>query len=330
MKLISYGFTALALLVVCSCTGAKNLEFDTSDAEEIDVTFSINIPGKSKTNKKAHNNIANRLQYAIYDHSSHELRQGSVELNASAYVAYPIKIKDGSVQLTLPLVKGEKYDLFVWADHQDAKGNSPYKIDYKNKIVIVNYDGALANDYTRDAFFYSASEFSASDESTQQVISLTRPLAKIEVATYAPDYSNANRNTNLATYYTEASKSTIKCSYFKVSEAYTQFDLLKGAVVDSSLVRDVVFSPHSWLNEKGSTASVKIPTSGKNATYYDIAQNYLFVKDGNINCVFSYGINDAQFDNNAVDFTNIPVKTNHNTIIYSKFFSKSKKYLVSI
>ena len=178
-KSIFLGLATFAMLLTTSCV---NEIAPSKGIGDTPVTFQIGTP-EIATRAYSDGKTATELQYAVYDEDGNLLEGLTVE---------DAKI-NGSTSIELQLATGNKYSIIFWA----AAPNAPYTIDFAKKIMTVNYEGAVCNDETRDAF-YKCHTFTVRGAQTE-TIELKRPFAQLNIGTndyeasekagYKPDYS---------------------------------------------------------------------------------------------------------------------------------------------
>ena len=107
------------------------------------------------------------LQYAVYDAEGNELKDLTVT-NGKIY---------GKATIDLELIKGREYTVIFWAAASDA----PYSVDFETKKMTVNYENALCNDESRDAF-YASQTFTVYGTQKMDIL-LRRPFAMLNIST---------------------------------------------------------------------------------------------------------------------------------------------------
>ena len=284
MKKLIYCVAAMATVLFASCQ-KEVLAPVANDA--VTVSFSVNTP-EIATRAYSDGMTATVLQYAVYNENG-EVLPVLTKTNAT--------IK-GSTTVELKLTTGNTYSVLFWA----AAQNAPYTVDLANKAMTVDYEGALSNAETRDAF-YAYKTFTVNGAQTETV-ELRRPFAQLNIGT--ADYEASRK----AGYVPTKSAVTVK-------NIYTTIDLATGAVDTPA---EVTFA--SADIDRTET----FPVAGNEY----LAMNYLLVaKDKEVVDVeFTY----ADDADNAKTRTvgSVPVQRNYRTNIYGKLLTSEVDINVEI
>ena len=152
------------MLFATSCENDADVAPNAGEAAV--VTFSVGTP---EIVSRAYSDglTANVLQYAVYDAAGNELTDLTVK---DATI-------NGSTNVKLQLTTGNSYAVIFWA----AAPNAPYTVDFANKTMTVDYNGAICNDENRDAF-YKYHTFEVAGTQTE-IIELKRPFAQLNIGT---------------------------------------------------------------------------------------------------------------------------------------------------
>ncbi len=256
---------------------------------ETTVTFNAQLPAGLQTRLAGDGQTANTLSYAVYEHGT-----TTPVITSEDEVTFVNK----QATLSLKLAKGKTYDFLFWADSygKDAEEN-PYTVDFGSQTLTVNYDNALSNDESRDAFFGKATV--EVKGAVSQNITLKRPFAQLNIGT------NDMVAAQTAGLKTDALKSSVT-----VLGIFSSMNLMTGQVSNSV---EVTFGSNAIPKEKF--------TVGDNEYDY-LALNYLLVSDqkGLVNCEFSYN-DGATNDTRTID--NVPVQRNYRTNIFGSLLTGS-------
>ena len=153
-------FAAVGMMLATSCSTDETDElFD----KETPVTFSLGLENAMSTRAMSDGTGVNKLIYAIFDSEGNRIAQ------SDASAEFPF-------EKTVHLIKGEQYTAVFWAQNKDCEA---YTISDDYKTITVNYNDALNNDETRDAFFRSET-FTAKEGASLNVI-LKRPFAQVNM-----------------------------------------------------------------------------------------------------------------------------------------------------
>ena len=90
-----------------------------------------------------------------------------------------VEFTEKKASVSINLVKGKTYSFLFWAS---VKDNSPYSFGADGKTITVNYDGAKANDESRDAFL-GVVKNKVVKASFEESVTLKRPFAQINFLT---------------------------------------------------------------------------------------------------------------------------------------------------
>ena len=254
--------------------------------EEAMVSFTIATPDMGS---RAYSDgyTATQLQYAVYDADGNELEDLTVtdgEIN-------------GSTTVNLKLTTGNTYSVIFWA----AAPNAPYTVDFANKTMKVNYEGAVSNDENRDAF-YAKETFTVNGAQTE-TITLKRPFAQLNIGTN--DYAAST-----SAGYTPSQSKVV------VSNVYGKLNLWDGDV-DSSVVASFDFAAIDTTE--------LFPVSG----FKYLAMNYALVsKDKEtVDVEFTY-TNGTNAKTRKVG--SVPVQRNYRTNIYGELLTSDVDINVTI
>lgn len=173
MKTFKYLAAAALTLLAVSCN--KEQMAEVPDGQLVDVIFTAALPGEMATKAIGDGMTAKNLYVSVYENDAEKTK---LELDKTA------TFTDLKTQVTFSLVKGKTYNFVFWA--QAAEG-APYDItDLKN--IKISYEGAVANDENRDAFYATRKELKVNGALTE-TIKLYRPFAQVNFGT--ADYEAA-------------------------------------------------------------------------------------------------------------------------------------------
>ncbi|MGM9764083.1 MAG: DUF6562 domain-containing protein [Candidatus Cryptobacteroides sp.] len=254
------------------------------------VTFTAQLPEVIATRASySDGQTATKLHYYVYDEDN-----GSANIEALNGEADFTGLK---AEVKLKLVTGKSYSIAFWAD---APGNTVYNYDAGAKEMTVVYDGAVAQDESRDAFYAYYNEFKVNGPMTDNVI-LKRPFAQINVGT--DDLAEA-----AAAGFVPANSS------MTVKGVYKRINLSNGDVGDDC---EVVFT--SAAIPAGETFPVD--------TYEYLGMNYVLVgaEKTTVDVVFDCGAPAGE-----MTFSQVPVQRNYRTNIYGSLFTDPVDFNVMI
>lgn len=168
MKTFKYLAAAALTMLAVSCN--KEQVTEVPDGQMVDVTFTAALPGEMATKALGDGQTAKTLYVSVYENDTEKTHLGDLDKTAT--------FTDLKTQVTFSLVKGKTYNFVFWAQ---AEGATCYDIDDLKNIKI-SYDGAVANDENRDAFYATRKELKVNGALTE-TIKLYRPFAQVNFGT---------------------------------------------------------------------------------------------------------------------------------------------------
>ena len=168
MKSFKYLAAAALTLLAVSCN--KEQVTEVPDGQMVDVTFTAALPGEMATKALGDGQTAKNLYVSVYENDAEKTHLGDLDKTAT--------FTDLKTQVTFSLVKGKTYNFVFWAQ---ADGATCYDThDLKN--IKISYEGAVANDENRDAFYATRKELKVNGALTE-TIKLYRPFAQVNFGT---------------------------------------------------------------------------------------------------------------------------------------------------
>ena len=168
MKTFKYLAAAALTMLAVSCN--KEQVAEVPDGQMVDVTFTAALPGEMATKALGDGQTAKTLYVSVYENDAEKTHLGDLDKTAT--------FTDLKTQVTFSLVKGKTYNFVFWAQ---AEGATCYDIDDLKNIKI-SYEGAVANDEKRDAFYATRKELKVNGALTE-TIKLYRPFAQVNFGT---------------------------------------------------------------------------------------------------------------------------------------------------
>ena len=166
MKTFKYLAAAALTFLAVGCN--KEQVTEVPDGQMVDVTFTAALPGEMATKAIGDGQTAKTLHVSVYENDDAKTK---LDLDKTA------TFTDLKTQVTFSLVKGKTYNFVFWAQADDA----PY--DWSDlKSIKISYEGAVANDETRDAFYATRKELKVNGALTE-TIKLYRPFAQVNFGT---------------------------------------------------------------------------------------------------------------------------------------------------
>ena len=277
MKKLFLGMLAAAMLLTVSCQ--NDIDLGTPAGESTSVSFVIGTP-EIATRSYSDGQSATILQYAVYDAEGNELN-GFTVTDAEIH---------GTATVNLQLTTGNKYSVLFWA----AAPNAPYSVDLTNKTMTVDYNAAVSNDESRDAF-YKYYTFTVTGPMSQS-IELKRPFAQLNIGTN--DYMASEK----AGYLPVNSAVTVK-------NVYNTLNLANGAVSNET---EVAFDYNAIPEDE------TFPVAG----YDYLSMNYLLVAADKelVDIIFAYTDGTSE---KTRTIGSVPVQCNHRTNIYGQLLTSN-------
>ena len=274
------------MMFATSCE--NELDLGTNAGENAQVTFSVGTP-EIATRAYSDGQTATVLQYAVYDAEGNELTDLRVT-DAEIH---------GSTTVNLQLTTGNTYSVIFWAAAKDA----PYTVDFAAKTMTVDYNKAVSNDETRDAF-YKYHTFTVKGAQTE-TIELKRPFAQLNIGT--ADYAASTS----AGYTPVNSAVTVK-------SIYNTLNLWDGEVSGET---EVTYDYAAIAKNEA------FPVAG----YEYLAMNYLLVAADKalVDVEFAYTETDATAAKTRT-VGSVPVQRNYRTNIYGNLLTSDVDINVEI
>lgn len=287
-KKFLFGLMAIAGLFATSCQ--KEISPVVNEGDLAMVSFEVSTP-QIATRAYSDGTTANVLQYAVYEVKGED---------ETILTGYP---KTTEINLTtsvsLQLAVGSTYSVVFWAA---ATEKVPYTVDFATQNVTVDYDSALSNDETRDAF-YSYQKFTVTGTKKEKV-ELKRPFAQLNIGTN--DFQAA----------ADAGLVPVTSSV-TVKNVFSTLNLATG--VASNEVE-------ATFGANAIPAGEKFPVTG----YDYLAMNYLLMNTDKevVDVEFTYTTegNDAR----TRTVGSVPVQRNHRTNIYGRILTTTVDVEVEI
>ncbi len=285
-------FATMVLLLTTACQKENDL-FGNGEAT---ISFEISTP-QMATRAFSNGATATQLQYAVYDEQGNPIQR----LSSDEAEFEPVTINEfnGKRTINIPLATGKKYNVLFWA----ASPNSPYEVDFVDKVLTVNYDETVCNSDHNDAF-YSYIPVDV-DGTKSQPVALKRPFAQLNIGTNDLGVKN-------------------------------EVDVTKTGVKVKGIYRTFNFATKQLggnINKERTFALANRPV-GENfkvAGYEYLAMAYVLVgNDQNYitDVTLCYGASDKTAKTR--EFTNIPVRGNHRTNLYGALLTSNVGFDVEI
>ena len=246
MKKIIIPAISLAALLL---TGACSIDERTSgnNGNEAMLTLNMGLDGAVQTRAIGDGSGADHLIYAVFDETGTRRIEGLDQVSKD--VTFP-------TTETITLAKGQTYMIAFWAQN---KACTAYDVS-DDMVVTINYEGAMGNDETRDAFFKTVKVTVTGDAELD--VELTRPFAQLNVGIYESDWT-AGKDAGIV----------ISTSRAVVKQAASTLNLIDGTVENPV---DVTFDFAKIPTEN---LSVDLDGDGTPETYKYLSMNYILPND---------------------------------------------------
>ena len=330
---------ALAALAMTNTSCQDELESAANDANEVAVSFKVQLENAVGSRAVGDGTTAKELQYAVYkvDANGNTIGTNIAALNGETTVK-----SDLTAEVTFTLVKGQTYNFMFWAQKPGTPNdgnddNAYYKLDKSTAKVEIDYKtNNDANDEGRDAFYAVEKSLKVTGPINKTIV-LKRPFAQINVGTSIGSLADAKK----AEVDITRSKMTIK-------KAANKLDFFTGKVSATTSAVDVAYDianipelTEAPTDAEGGLKDVTVQTVTSDYEY--LAMNYILVDDhepvngvetgaekGLVNVEFSiYTANDAT-PINTFDVPNVPVQRNWRTNIIGDILNENVTFNVVI
>ena len=296
-----YIASAICALMLCGCEssefeGASNIGEPT--AMRITCFVPQSLPTLSDTRGYSDGKTAKELKYALYDVDS-DGNHTLIRTNEEGYdvsVASPLTFSDGdrpSVSFDLTFTLGRSYTMTFFAESEE----SPYAFDPETATVTVDYDRYSCNDERGDCFYKTVS-FVALEGEIPDVITLTRPVAQLNVGTGESDWQKAVEQGVAPTQ-----------TALTVTDAYSTINLLDGSVSDP------VTATLAMAEMPAGETFPKYNEDGVTSPYHYLAMGYFLVADEAAHDV-TFAINGTASFGRELIAPAVPLARNHRTNLF--------------
>lgn len=293
----SLAICALAALTFASCQ-KENADGNMDDQSSV---VSINLTSPLMGTKAfADGKTVNVVHVHVYKVGAND-ELTYITPSGNATPSQDVEMSNGSATYSTRLVTGQTYTFVFWADYIDNNGNSHYTYTPATQTIAVNYDNAVGNDETRDAF-YAVLENVKITGAYSKSVTLTRPFAQVNFGVTDKDMTAAN-----------AAGITVNGAAVKCTHVANALNLLDGTVSGSE---EAAFA----TNELPTSETLSV--SGKTYTY--VAMNYVLVgKNASTLSDITLTLNatGAESATPEYTYTNIPLQGNYRTNIVGNLFT---------
>ena len=300
MKNLFRFMMAVAILFTASCA-KEDISSSIANGETVEVTFSANLP-ELGTRAYGDGLNANVVYVNVYEANTDNLLSDLTRDEGYS-------VANNQAKVNIVLIKGMKYDIVFWAQDPNCEC-----YELVGKVVTVDYDGANANDNSRDAFYAYVAGFDPIAPNGKDQVKLYRPFAQLNALTN--DFEVVDNNGIDVTTLT---------SSVVVKNAYQTLNIADGTVSNPV---------------KATFAATQIPAKngeqlvGKE-NYDYLSMNYVLVNAKELVEVdFTFKANRKNngpvitFTNTSYD--NVPLQRNYRTNILGALLTKPTEFNVEI
>lgn len=320
MKKLFYFFSLTAALAfAASC--AKEADIDPVKGDLVETTFTVTLDDATATKATIGNDAAkiNKLLVAAFRKSDGSYLSDLNETSGNFEIGNVADVTVGEqsfkqFSVKAKLVRNFEYKIAFFAYHNGA----PYTLGDDGVITMAPTADTKANDETLDAF-YAAVDVKldpADDSSMSKSVTLTRPLAQVNILSDPADWAAANTSGITA----NALQSSVT-----IAAAPNKLNLLDGSVdgeVDLAYALNAI--PDGTVNV-GTTAAPS------NAKYIAMAYVLSDASGKNLNVTFNVpAISEVGFAGFTRTVNNMPAKRNYRTNLHGDLFTVSGDFTVTI
>lgn len=156
-------------MLVFSLTSTVSCTSEWQDAAEVEVNFTAALPAEARSRSFGDGTGVDCLYVGLYDENQNHLFTQS----------YPVSNLEVNFQLSL--AKNKKFHLIFWA--YNSRGNVYQWDDLTSIRMVRNSYASWEETEWADAFYGIKKNFVVTESSRNQYISLSRPLAQVNVGT---------------------------------------------------------------------------------------------------------------------------------------------------
>ena len=135
MKNIFKTLAAVALIAMTASCSKDGAIAPAVDGEEVNATFSVQLPGGIVGRATNDGKTAQYLNYAVYEAGNADERGALL----GQLTTEDVEIQGGAWNVSIPLVADQRYDIVFWAQADLAQAqDAPYTLDWDAKKVNMN------------------------------------------------------------------------------------------------------------------------------------------------------------------------------------------------
>lgn len=309
MKRCFYSMMAAMVLLLLSACSSDD-ELSRGNGNEALVSFNVELSGGMQTKAISDGATTDQLIVHVFDENGTYLDK----------LGQTVEVSNKKASVTINLVKGKTYSFLFWAS---AKDNSPYSFGADGKTITVNYDGAKANDESRDAFLGVVKD-KVVEASFEENVTLKRPFAQINFLT--DDIADAGKNEltideNTHSSITLSKVATTLNPFTNTVGGFTEAEVIFGEAAIPALSETVTMgsAPDAKTYNYLGTAYFLVPAEGENP---DAGKDKAILNSATLK------IKDINGEGLKVE--NVPVQWNYRTNIYGSLLTATGDFKVTI
>ena len=299
---------AMALLLLSACSSDD--ELSQGNGNEALVSFNVELSGGMQNKAISDGTTAKNLTVHVFDENGTYLSK----------LDQAVEFREKKASVSINLVKGKTYNFLFWASIKD---NSPYSFGADGKTITVNYDGAKANDESRDAFL-GVVKNKVVEASFEESVTLKRPFAQINFLT--DDIADAGKNEltideNTHSSITLSKVATTLNPFTNTVGGFTEAEVIFSEAVIPALSETVTMglAPDAQTYNYLGTAYFLVPAEGENS---DAGKDKAILNSATLK------IKDINGEGLKVE--NVPVQWNYRTNIYGSLLTATGNFNVTI
>lgn len=299
---------AMALLLLSACSSDD--ELSQGNGNEALVSFNVELSGGMQNKAISDGTTAKNLTVHVFDENGTYLSK----------LDQAVEFREKKASVSINLVKGKTYNFLFWASIKD---NSPYSFGADGKTITVYYDGAKANDESRDAFL-GVVKNKVVEASFEESVTLKRPFAQINFLT--DDIADAGKNEltideNTHSSITLSKVATTLNPFTNTVGGFTEAEVIFSEAVIPALSETVTMglAPDAKTYNYLGTAYFLVPAEGENP---DAGKDKAILNSATLK------IKDINGEGLKVE--NVPVQWNYRTNIYGSLLTATGNFNVTI
>lgn len=299
---------AMALLLLSACSSDD--ELSQGNGNEALVSFNVELSGGMQNKAISDGTTAKNLTVHVFDENGTYLSK----------LDQAVEFREKKASVSINLVKGKTYNFLFWASIKD---NSPYSFGDDGKTITVNYDGAKANDESRDAFL-GVVKNKVVEASFEESVTLKRPFAQINFLTddiEAAKIGGLPIAGNTQSSVTISNAATTLDPFTNTVGGFTEAEVIFGEAAIPALSETVTMgsAPDAKTYNYLGTAYFLVPAEGENP---NAGKDQAMLNSATLK------IKDINGEGLKVE--NVPVQWNYRTNIYGSLLTTTGNFNVTI